>query len=180
MIYFLVGFMGSGKSTLGKVLSRELGCEFVDMDGYISQAEGISVGELFATRGEAYFRECESQYLRRIIAQQGLKGCDTVVATGGGAPCHGSNMELMNQSGVTIYLKMDQGMLLCRLTDSKIVRPKIEGLTPSQLQQHVASLLRLREPYYLRSKITVLNTPRDGRMLVQAIKEYVSLRECAM
>lgn len=168
MIYFLVGFMGSGKSTLGKVLSRELGCGFVDMDGYISQAEGMSVAELFAIRGEAYFRECETKYLRRIIAQQ---SGDVVVATGGGAPCHSSNMELMNQSGVTVYLKMDNDMLLSRLMCSPAIRPKIEGLTPGQLQRYIQTQTLEREVYYLQSKITVLNVPRDGKLLVKAVKE---------
>lgn len=167
MIYFLMGFMGSGKSTLGKVLSRELGCGFVDLDKYISYYEGSTVSEIFATRGEAYFREREATYLRQVIAQGG----DVVVATGGGTPCHSSNMELMKQSGVTIYLKMDCAMLLNRLLGSSIKRPKIEGLTPEQLREYVESEVGKRETYYLQAKITVLNVPRDGEILVRAIKE---------
>lgn len=171
MIYFLVGFMGSGKSTLGKVSSRELGCGFVDLDKYISYSEGMSVSELFATRGEAYFRECEAKYLRLIIDQGG----HMVIATGGGTPCHSSNMELMNRSGVTVYLKMEPGMLLSRLERSGSKRPKIEGLTAEQLQKYIESLLTEREPYYMLAKITVLNAPRGGEILIKAIRNYRDL-----
>ncbi len=102
MILFLVGYMGCGKSTIGRTVAHRLGVRFVDMDRRIEEAAGRTVAEIFAAEGEASFRAMERKFI------EGLEGAgeDMVVATGGGAPCHGDNMDLMNRLGVTVYFKM--------------------------------------------------------------------------
>ena len=91
MIIFLLGFMGSGKSTLGKRLAKKMSWEFLDMDKVLEEQEGMTVTQIFQEKGEAYFREAETQFL------QGLDpSMNRIVATGGGAPCHTNNMDLMN------------------------------------------------------------------------------------
>lgn len=107
MLIFLIGFMGSGKTTLGKPLAARLGYRFIDLDKAIEEGEGSTVGEIFAVRGEAHFRTLEHKYLQNIVSHGG----DLVVSTGGGTPCFGGNMELMNASGVTVYFKLSPAML---------------------------------------------------------------------
>lgn len=142
--------MGSGKSTLGKRLARKISFEFMDMDHFLEQQEGLSIEELFSQRGEAYFRQQEAGLLQSLDPAR-----DMVVATGGGAPCHGNNMELMNQKGVTVYLKMSAASLVSRLQNARAVRPLIKELSGEQLREYVQQKLQEREPVYGKAKCIV-------------------------
>ena len=110
MLIFLIGYMGSGKTTIGRGLARRLGLRFIDMDTEVEQRTGMSVTDYFAARGEEAFRGEEREVLRCLTNEQ-----DAVVATGGGVPCFFDNMEVMNASGLTIYLKMGPEKLAARL-----------------------------------------------------------------
>ena len=101
MLLFLIGYMGCGKSSIGRPLAKRLGLKFVDMDTEIERRCGVSVQQFFADRGEEAFRRLERELLRELTSAE-----DTVVATGGGVPCFFDNMELMNGSGVTVYVKL--------------------------------------------------------------------------
>ena len=102
MLIFLVGYMGCGKSTLGREMARRLGYEFVDTDNFIEEQQGKKISAIFAEEGEDYFRKLERE------AVKSLKGRDNViVSTGGGLPCFNGNMELMNEMGFTVFIKLD-------------------------------------------------------------------------
>lgn len=150
MIIFLIGFMGSGKSTLGKRLARKIAYRFIDMDHVLEDKEGLKVNEIFDKKGEKYFRELEKDYLEKLKVTD-----DVVIATGGGAPCWGNNMEIMNSKGVTVYLKMSPASLSSRLEKSHNIRPLIQGLNPDHLRDYIEEKLREREPFYSRAQCVV-------------------------
>jgi shikimate kinase len=149
---FLIGFMGAGKSTAGRKLAKRLQFSFLDTDTCIEDQEGLSITRIFAEKGEEYFREAESRILKRVAGSSG----DTVVSTGGGAPCYRDNMNLMNVSGVTVYLKLPPGILYQRLVGSyRKNRPLIRDKSPQELLEYITEKLNEREAYYNRSRIIV-------------------------
>ena len=98
MDIYIMGYMGSGKSTVGQLLATHLGYDFVDYDEYISKKEGMTISELFDKKGEIYFRKKEAEYLKEILETTSSK---KIVALGGGTPCYGSNLNTIKESGVT-------------------------------------------------------------------------------
>ncbi len=150
MIIFLIGFMGSGKSTLGKRLAKKLQYEFIDMDHFIEEKNGMTVQEIFAKRGEPWFRDQEEQFLETVDITINL-----VVATGGGAPCHGRNMELMNKKGITVYLKLNPPVLANRLINARVIRPLVAGLNHEELLAYIETKIADREPYYSQAKCII-------------------------
>jgi shikimate kinase len=150
MIIFLVGFMGSGKSTVGQRLARRLGYSFIDMDARLEGEYGMTINEIFEKLGEKAFREMESNLLKELVLLQ-----DIVISTGGGLPCTGNNMDLINQKGVSIYLKMEPAALLSRLSRGKKRRPLIRNLSRQELETFIHEKLREREPVYLKAHHTI-------------------------
>lgn len=150
MILFLIGFMGSGKTTLGKRLAKKLEYEFADMDEILEAQEGMCITDIFKHKGEAYFRELETGYINKLDNTKNM-----VLATGGGAPCFGENMNLMNQKGITIYLKMTAEGLAGRLENAKQLRPLIAHLEGDNLRDFIADKLLEREKFYLQSKCVI-------------------------
>ena len=110
---YLMGYMGSGKSTIGKALSQTLDFEFIDLDNYISHEEGLSISEIFKQRGEVYFRRKEAKYLQELA----LTNENMVVALGGGTPCFGNNINIIHSSkdNASFYLKLSNTSLAERL-----------------------------------------------------------------
>jgi len=143
MTIFLVGYMGSGKSSLGQKLAFNLIYEFIDLDVYIEENEGRTIKEIFKEDGEDYFRKLERLYLHRIIDSE-----NTVISTGGGTPCFFDNMEQMNEYGTTVYINMHPKALIPRLQQSEIFRPLIAGLEGEKLLDYVYKTLREREGFY--------------------------------
>ncbi len=125
---FLVGYMGVGKTTIGKLLSKELGVQFIDLDKYIESRYRKTVPDIFAEKGEEKFRMIEREMLREVATFQ-----DVLISTGGGTPCFFDNMDLMNQHGVTVYIKASAKQLVSRLLAYKGVRPIIQGKSPEEL-----------------------------------------------
>ena len=150
MIVFLIGFMGSGKSTTGKKLARRLGFAYLDTDSRIVSEFGMSINEIFDRFGETKFRESEVRLLNEIIQKKNV-----VVSTGGGLPCHGGNMDVMNRNGISIYLKVSPSDLYRRLSTRKLKRPLIRDLSDEDLQRYVERKLTERESYYLKARYTV-------------------------
>ena len=141
----LVGYMGSGKTTVGKLLAHTLGFRFVDLDEWIERSEGCSIRELFASKGEAYFRLCES-----LALQKQLTTDDSVVlATGGGTPCFSNNMNILNEHFTTVYLKSSPFMIRKRLTGSED-RPLFLALN-ERIEEHMQS----REAFYATAAYTI-------------------------
>lgn len=164
MIIYLVGFMGSGKSTLGRRLAARAGWTFMDLDTMIEQEEGMTVTRIFKEKGEAYFRELESKVLRDT---EGMK--DVVIACGGGTPCHGDNMDFMNNAGLSIYLKLAAKALFERLHNAKVTRPLLEGMSADELKVYIEQKLEEREKWYLRSKMVVDALSTDPGTLLKII-----------
>lgn len=167
MRVFLIGFMGSGKSTLGRALSSMLGYQHVDLDRCVEEYAGATIAEIFAKYGgEAKFRQHEAVCLEKCVAERD----DVVVSTGGGTPCFGHNMDLMCSSGLTIYLKLEPERLASRLAVSKTDRPLLTGKNEAQIADFVRDALVVREQFYNRASIIVANPTRDARRLCELVK----------
>ena len=152
MIVFLVGYAGSGKSSLGKRLARRLGVRFVDTDKLVEQSEGASIADIFHFEGEEYFRIAE----RRAVESLANECMDLVVATGGGLPTWRDNMEWLVRSGVTVYLRRTPEQILSRLSDyGREKRPMFRGKSDEELLQFMHEQMALREPYYAKAQIAV-------------------------
>jgi len=146
---YIIGFMGSGKTTTGKKLATALGWSFIDLDNKIEEEAGKTIPELFSEYGEEYFRNTESEVLKSLKCQ-----ADTVISTGGGAPCHSDNMKFMLDTGLTIYLKLTPVQLCSRLSESGGERPLIKDLDPENLLKFIKEKLSVRERWYNQAVIT--------------------------
>ncbi len=165
MILFLVGFMGAGKSGIGRDASRRAGVRFVDTDREVESLCGATVNEIFADRGEVEFRKLEREVLAKVVAMGG----DAIVATGGGLPCEGDAMEFMNSVGRTVYIKFSPDKLLQRLLHGQARRPKLHGMNRTQMLDYIEQTLPGREAAYMRATMIV-----DGdRLSDDSICDYV-------
>jgi shikimate kinase len=148
VLIFLIGFMGSGKTTTGRRLAERLGFRFTDLDDLIEENENMAVTEIFALRGEDYFRKAESRALQEL-----LKGNNLVVACGGGTPCFFDNMRKMKSAGITVYLEVSAGILAGRLSREHLSRPLVAGMQGNELKLHIGKLLAGREGWYRQCDI---------------------------
>ncbi|MCC7302409.1 MAG: AAA family ATPase [Bacteroidia bacterium] len=165
MIIYLTGFMGSGKSTAGKQLAALLQFPFFDLDEELSKTCGMSVTEIFSEKGEPWFREQEHSLLRTLSASP-----NAVIATGGGTPCFYDNMDFMNSSGITVYLKLSASALQNRLTPNQQSRPLIARKNPGELLKFITELLEKREDFYRKASYTVKGTNLDVHKLADILK----------
>ncbi len=166
--------MGCGKSTVARGLAQCSGWEYIDLDQRVCQAAGVAtVAEIFATLGEAEFRRLEREAIVNLPTEGNL-----IVATGGGAPCVGDNMELLMSKGVTVYLKMSAEALSERLQHVRVVRPKIVGKSPEELHDYVTTLLAEREPYYSRARVIVDCDGIASRVVVGRLRYLVKKLGC--
>ncbi len=164
----LVGYMGSGKSTLGSLLADSLELPFIDLDSYIESSLGLSIQEIFDQKGPIFFRKQE-----RLALEELLKTSDSfVLATGGGAPCYGDNMAFINaHSDQLIYLKLSVQALLERLTPEKSHRPLIAHLEGATLEEFIRKHLFERAFYYNQAHLvqSVENkSPQEAVAAIQA------------
>ena len=143
----IVGYMGAGKTTVGRALAKELGMRFYDLDWYIEGRMRKTVPQLFAERGEDGFRQVE-----RTMLHEAAEFEDIILSCGGGAPCFFDNMEYMNSRGDTVYLKASPEVLCAHLRMGKTRRPLLEGKTPEQLLGFVTEQLARREQYYMQAR----------------------------
>lgn len=146
---FLTGYMGAGKTTLGKALARKLHIPFVDLDWYIEERLHRTVGELFTERGEDGFRELERTMLHEVGAFE-----DVVISTGGGAPCFFDNMDYMNRNGKTVFLDVHPDILFHRLRMAKQQRPILQGKEDEELRAFIVAALAKRAPFYSQAQYT--------------------------
>ena len=139
--------MGSGKTTVGKAISKELGIQFYDLDWYIESRMHKTVSQLFAERGEDGFRQIEHNMLHEVAEFE-----DVIISCGGGTPCFFDNMEYLNQQGETVYLKASPEVLYEHLKMAKTERPLLKDKTEEEMKQFIAEQLEKREPYYNQAK----------------------------
>ena len=147
MKIFLIGYMGCGKSTLGKPLAQKLGYRFIDMDSEIEKKQGLSISEIFNQYGESAFREMERDFLEGLDSEDNL-----VVSTGGGTPCFFENMQTMNRQGMTIYLRVNEGVLASRLMEGRQKRPLLAGKSREELEMFIKENISQREPFYSQAQ----------------------------
>ena len=150
MLIFLIGFMGSGKSYIGRHLAPLLGLEHLDIDRTIEENEGMSLKELFEKKGESYFRELEKKQLIDLHPEQNL-----LISTGGGAPCFFDNMDVMNAKGLTIYLNRSKDSIIQRLIKGKHRRPLLAGMNKEQMENFYDERIKSRNLFYEKSKLHV-------------------------
>ncbi len=146
MKYFLVGFMGCGKTTWSRKLAAKLGYEFIDLDHALEAQMGMSIAEYFSSFGEDAFRKLESDVLKQTEYPENV-----VVSTGGGLPCFFDHMEWMNGNGKTLYIKLSPKTLADRLENSKTVRPVLQGKKGYDLVEFITGKLAERESFYLQA-----------------------------
>ena len=144
---FLTGYMGSGKTTLGRALAADMGIEFIDLDHYIEQRYRKSIAQLFAEKGEEGFREVERRMLHEVGEFE-----DVIISTGGGTPCFFDNIEYMNGQGTTVYLDVPVERLHIRLSIAKAKRPLIKDKNDEELMAFIIEQLAKREPHYSKAQ----------------------------
>lgn len=147
MKYFLVGFMGCGKTTWGRKLAAKLGYEFIDLDHALEAQVGMSIAEYFSSFGEDAFRQTESNLLKNTTYPE-----NAIVSTGGGLPCFFDNMDWMNSNGQTLYIQLSPKTLADRLENSKTVRPVLQGKKGDELVEFITGKLAEREGFYLQAQ----------------------------
>lgn len=143
---FLIGYMGCGKSTLGRMVSAETGMRFIDLDNYIEGRFHATVSQIFADRGEDGFRLIERNMLHEVGEFE-----DVIVACGGGTPCFFDNMEWMNSHGVTVFLDTSLDKLFTRLKRGRHKRPLIAGKSDDELREFIVNALEGRMPHYSKA-----------------------------
>ena len=146
----LIGYMGAGKTTVGKELAKELGIPFYDLDWYIQTRRRKTVKELFDEQGEEGFRRIEHNMLHEVAEFENV-----VISCGGGTPCFFDNMEYMNRQAETIYLKAHPDVLFKHLQMGKGVRPLLLNKTPDEVKTFIREQLQQREPFYSKAKHTL-------------------------
>ena len=166
MVY-LIGYMGSGKTTLAKKLSKRLQLPFLDTDLEIEKKENKSVSEIFKDEGELYFRMLETELLTQLNTKK-------IVACGGGIPMHNDNMSIINKKGVSIYLKASANDLTNRLRNEKKHRPLIANIPDKELENHIKEELQKRSYFYALSHHTISINQKTENDLLREIDTLIS------
>lgn len=170
----LLGYMGAGKTTVGKALSAELNIPFYDLDWYIESRRHKTVAQIFEEKGEEGFRTIEHNMLHEVAEFE-----DVIISCGGGTPCFFDNMEYMNRQGTTVYLKASPEVLYGHLKMGKTVRPLLLNKTHEEILEFIGSQLPQREKYYLQAHCTIdvnlLDNYEKIKTTVAQIRELLSI-----
>ena len=167
MKIFLVGFMGCGKTTFGKKLASKLNFNFVDLDKVVEEAIGMSISAYFQKYGEGRFRDEESRILKTTAFPE-----NSVIATGGGAPCFFDNMDWMNLNGTTVYISLTPKALASRLESATDERPVLRGLKGEELEKFIAAKLEERNPFYNKASIIAEGLNISPESFIPKLEEY--------
>ena len=167
---FIVGYMGSGKSTFGKRLARQIDYDFIDLDKLFEETYKICISNFFTKYGEEMFRNIEHELLLKNLAHP-----NTVVSCGGGTPCYFDNMDLMNTAGLTVYLRLTPAALANRLESSRKERPLLQYLPGIDLQGKICNHLQQRESFYLKARMIVdgmsINMEETTAKILQVLQQ---------
>lgn len=166
---FLIGYMGAGKTTLGRALAKELGIQFIDLDSYIEERQCRSVAQIFAEKGEEGFREIE----RRMLHEAG-EFENVIISTGGGTPCFFDNIEYMNSQGTTVFLDVPIERLFIRLSIARKKRPLIMNKSDEELRNFIGEQLEKRLPHYTKAKQKFTADHLENiREIESSVKEFL-------
>jgi len=158
---FIIGFMGVGKSTIGKKLALQMNVNFIDVDNEIELSEKTTITEIFKKRGEEYFRKIESKIIKRIEP-------NSIVACGGGLPCYNNNLKYINDNGVSIYLFADENNILKRIKKNITNRPLINDMKKKDLKSYIKLKVRERSEIYKKANFTInTNNKSETEILTQ-------------
>lgn len=163
----LIGFMGSGKTSLGKQLAKKLDLQFIDSDQLIEAEQELSIGQLFAEKGEMHFRELEKVFIHKLFQYDR----PFVLATGGGMPCYGNAMELLNELGTTFYLQRSPRELTQRLINAKQVRPLVAGMEEQELSEYIQHKLKEREDHYRMAKVILEREQQEWQTISELFRQ---------
>ena len=170
----LIGYMGAGKTTIGKALAKELNVQFYDLDWYITSRMRKTVAQIFDERGEEGFREIEKNMLHEVAEFE-----DVIISCGGGTPCFFDNIDYMNQQAPVVYLKVEPETLYMHLKMSKNDRPLLRGKSQDELITFIREQLKLREPFYTKARYTLDVTLMDDyekiKTSVAKIRELLNI-----
>ncbi len=165
---FLVGFMGCGKTTLGRKIADKIGWDFVDLDNYIEQKEGSSISSIFKEKGEHYFRKVESSYLKNLVKYE-----SHVISCGGGTPCFDENMEIITSQGASLYIKLSPTDLFERLKLEKNKRPLIADMSDLEMITFIKEKLIERKIFYERAKFTFNSNMESEEKLIKRLNDFL-------
>ena len=155
----LIGYMGSGKTTVGKLLAKDLEFEFIDLDDYIEDNLNEKISTIFQEKGEIYFRRKESELLKEVLNDTG----NLVIAVGGGTPCYGTNMDLiLKETAFVFYLKLSIASLIERLHNEKEHRPLIAHLKDEDIPEFIGKHIFERGGFYSRAHFTINADNKDA------------------
>ncbi len=170
MLIFLIGYMGCGKSTIGRKLNQQLGWRVVDTDKIIEQNEGCTIAQIFESKGEEYFREAE----RGVVESLSQESEDCIVSTGGGLPIWGDNMSMLNNVGVTVYINRTAENIASRLSaNGRYKRPKLRGLNDEELVAFMSENISQREATYKQAKLVIDAVPLSDDEILNTIIKYI-------
>ena len=166
---YLVGFMGAGKSTVGKRLAAVLNYHFLDLDDDFEESYKISISSFFKKYNESLFRKLEYQKLLDSLSRQ-----NTVISTGGGTPCFFDSMDVMYANGTTVYLKMSPEGIASRLKTAKKKRPLVQSMKDEELLEFIKNKLEERKGFYEKAKITINAINLNVNQLSELIKKEIA------
>ncbi|MBO5062816.1 MAG: shikimate kinase [Prevotella sp.] len=170
----IIGYMGAGKTTVGKALARELGLTFYDLDWYIEGRMRKTVPQIFAEKGEEGFRKIENAMLHEVAEFE-----DIVLSCGGGTPCFFDNMEYLNRQGDTVYLKATPDVLYKHLKMGKTERPLLKNKTKEEMYRFIEEQLVQREPYYIKAKnvidVSLMDNYEKIKISVARLRELLNI-----
>lgn len=165
---FLTGYMGSGKTTLGRALAAATGIPFIDLDHYIEQRYRKTISQLFAEKGEEGFREIERRMLHEVGEFE-----DVIISTGGGTPCFFDNIEYMNEQGTTVYLDVPVERLFIRLSIARSKRPLIKEKNDEELMTFIEEQLAKRAPHYSKAQYSFkADRLEDTAQVSSSVEEF--------
>lgn len=160
----LIGYMGAGKTSLGRLLADSLNIRFINSDSEIEQQTGMTIGQIFELYGEDYFRNLEKEFLRTFNAQDSF-----ILATGGGTPCYNDQMTVLNTLGTTVYLQCSNETLFSRLKNERDHRPLIAGLSDDELRDAIDYRMAQREKIYQLAHITL----PENEQTIEALSQHL-------
>jgi len=169
MKIFIIGYMGAGKSSMGKAIAPIFNFKHIDLDIYIEKNLDTTIQKIFNSKGEEYFRKVEHNSLKKIIENED----NFILSVGGGTSVFFDNMEMMKKSGITVYLKLNPKVLLSRLLNSRKKRPLIEKLSKEELLDYIIKNLEKREHYYNQANLIIDSLNLNKKYLAEKIYQYI-------